>query len=64
MNGQPKGHLDSDRLDCVTILPPATVPCSVTFNNREGLGYILCRKDLPSIDCLHLDCLVDAVHKL
>jgi len=63
-----KGHLDSDRLDSVTILPPPDEALSL-----EGLRFdlsslrpnyiVTCLKDLQAPrECQHLDHLVDAVH--
>lgn len=62
-----KGHLDTERLDCVTILPPAAFPCNVSLRQpQHGLSdllHLIGHDGLPSVDCENPDCLVDSVHE-
>ena len=69
MSGKKKGHLELDRLESVTILPPPDGDLDVKGLKFSELNlrpnYILCLKDLQTPqDCPHLDHLVDAVHDL
>jgi hypothetical protein len=60
-----KGHLDADRLDSVTIIPPPDGDMEGLRFSESSLrpNYILCLKDIQAPqDCPHLDHLVDYVH--
>lgn len=65
---KPKGHLDADRLDSVTLLPPPPPEGSIEFKLLDAEvrpNYIICLQDLQAPpDCPHLDHLVDYVHDL
>jgi hypothetical protein len=69
VNDEKKGHLDSDRLDSVTILPPPDEALDIGGLRLSSLSlrpnYIVNLKDLQAPqECPHLDHLVDAVHDL